>query len=267
MKILFCLYARLGDVCCGIPAFLALRNKYPDAELTWSTMKHYVPLIPKCGKSRPFGNPPFGSYPPWAKAPHYDMVIKAQPMWRHREWELSKQHVVDLICKWSGVAPKQKHVVLTPSQEDLDVVKKLGLPEKFATICASPCYSCANWPTQHRQTVVDSLRKRKIEVFTVGGKDGQALKGTRTVHGQLSYLQTAALIGLSRLYIGPDNGVSWLAMSARKTARLCIVDRNRLKEGVVGFQKYLSDGNIRDSFYQDGVNTHVKLANELWDKK
>jgi hypothetical protein len=267
LKILFCLYARLGDVCCGIPAFLGLREKYPKAELTWSTLKQYESLIPKCGKVRPFGSPPFGSYPPWAKSPDYDLVIKAQPMWRHREWEQSKTHAVDLICRWAGVSPKIKYVALSPSLDDFAVVRKMGLPKNFVTICSSPCYSCANWPYQHRQTIVDALRKRGIDVLTVGGKDGQALKGARICHGRLSYLQTAALIGLSKLYIGPDNGVSWLAMSARNTARLCVIDKNRLRQGVVGFQGYLTDGNIRDSFYQDGVGTHVNLANELWDKK
>lgn len=266
MKILFCLFARLGDVCCGIPAFLALREKYPKAELTWATLAQYQPLIPKCGTVRPFGSPPYGSMPHWASQPEYDIVIKAQPMWRHREWEQSKTHAVDLICKWAGVTPKVKSIVIETTDENNAAAMKIAPKQPFVTICSSPCYSCGNWPMPMRQTMVDHFRKRGISVITVGGHDGQPLKGAETGHGRLSYAETLALINHSRLYIGPDTGVTWLACAAKKAAKLCLIDRNRLNQGKVGFKVTLSDANIVDSFYQDGVNKHIQLADELWNK-
>jgi hypothetical protein len=56
------------------------------------------------------------------------------------------------------------------------------------------------------------------------------------------------LIGRSQVYVGPDTGTSWLACAARTTPKVCVVDRNRLKDGVVGFQGFLADDNIRDVF-------------------
>jgi len=103
MNILFCLYARLGDMICGIPAFTALRHQYPKAKLTWSTMKQHAPLVPKFGAVRVYGDLPFGSYPPWAKQPEYDVIIRAQPMWRHEEWTKSRKHILDLIDRKSVV--------------------------------------------------------------------------------------------------------------------------------------------------------------------
>lgn len=267
MKILFCLFSRLGDVICGIPAYLALREKYPDAELTWTTLRQYEPLVPKCGFVRAHGSPPFGSMPGWAKQPNYDLVIRAQPMWRHREWEKSGLHAIDLICKWAGVAPKHKHITIKVPDRVYQKVAKICDPGKpYVTICSSPCYSCGNWPYQMRQAIVDHFRKRKIPVVTVGGKDGVNIKGAIHVHGKLSYLGSLAMISNSSLYIGPDTGVTWLACAARKTAKLCIIDKNRLKQGVVGFGSVLSDNNIKDMFYQDNVKAHIKAADELYKR-
>jgi hypothetical protein len=39
---------------------------------------------------------------------------------------------------------------------------------------------------------------------------------------------------------------------ARATPKVCVVDKNRLKDGVVGFQGFLADDNIPDVFAQDG---------------
>lgn len=265
MKILFCLSARLGDVICGIPAYLALREKYKDADLSWLTLPQYVSLIPKCGKTIPFGSPPYGGIPPWAKPPEYDIVIKAQPMWRHTEWEKSRLHIIDLISKWSGVTPRKKRIYIDTTPEDIEHAQKITPKQPFITICSSPCYSSANWPHEERTTIARTLIKKGIPIVTVGGPDGKEIPGTISAHGKLPYTQTIALINLSKLYIGPDTGATWLACAARNAKKVCLIDRNRLKQGMTGYQTILTEKNITDIYYQDGIKKHIDIINNQWN--
>ena len=69
----------------------------------------------------------------------------------------------------------------------------------------------------------------------------------------------------ARLYVGPDTGTSWLACAARETPKVCVLDRNRLRDGIVGFQGFLLDRNIRDVFVQDGADHCVEVAWALWN--
>jgi ADP-heptose:LPS heptosyltransferase len=260
MRILFCLFARLGDVLCGIPSYLALRNKYPEAELAWITLPQYKKLIPNCGITIVYDGPqPFGKIPEWSK--QYDLVIEAQPMWRHREWELTRHHVVDLIAKWSNVSLTDRRIIVEISEQDRTI--GLELPkEPFVTICSSPCYSWYDWSTEYRQTIVDMLSYRRIPVVTVGGLDGINLRRATHSHGRLSFIQTIELINRSKVYIGPDTGCSWLACAAHSTAKICLIDKGRLKIGTVGYQKYV-DGDITDHTYQDSTTT---ILNSILNK-
>jgi ADP-heptose:LPS heptosyltransferase len=261
MKILFCLFARLGDVLCGIPSYLALHKKYPEAELAWTTLTQYKELIPSCGKVITYnGSEPFGQIP---ETNEYDLIIKAQPMWRHQEWESSRLHAIDLIAKWSEVSLSSRQIIVDVTQQDRIIIDELKLPkEPFICICSSPCYSWYDWPMEHRQTIIDMLSYRRIPIITVGGKDGINLQRATHLHGKLSFTQTIELINRSKVYIGPDTGCSWLACAAHSAAKICLIDRTRLKMGIVGFQKYV-DGNITDHMYQDSTTT---ILNSILDK-
>lgn len=261
MKIMFCLAARLGDVCCGIPTFYALREKYPDAELLWATLNKYEPLLPPFAKFVKVGPPPFGATPP---NKGYNKFIKAQPMWRHREWERSKMHIIDLIAKWSDIKLRRRRIIIRTTKADENVINNIRLPKKFATICASPCYSCADWSHSQRRHIVKTLVRQGYGFVTVGGKDGKVIPGATCLHGKLSFTQTIALINRSRVYIGQDTGPTWLACAAHSTPKICVIDRNRLRQGKCGFQKYLNDKNIIDTFYNEGVDKHIRLIKAYW---
>jgi ADP-heptose:LPS heptosyltransferase len=260
LKILYCLFARTGDICCGIPTYLALREKYPNDELTWVTLKKHIPIVPKCGNVIAFGDG-FGSLPPFHK--EYDKVFFPQPSWHHRRWEKSKKHAIEFIADFCEVKLKSRSIEIETTREHKhSMLKKLPkLPERpFVTICSSPCYSCSNWPIPYRRQLVRLLRDRRVNVVTVGGKDGKDIPGAYSAHGKLNFLETIALINRSKVYIGPDTGTTWLACAAHKTSKVCLIDRGRLRTGVVGFGNVLSDDNITDSFYNDGIDKHLKLV-------
>ena len=266
MKIVFCLFGRLGDVCCGLPAFYALRDKYPNAELTWAGLEIYQSLMPSFALKRFFGSPPIGSgWPHWANEKEFDKVIKAQPAWRHKEWERSRQHAVDLIARWSGVdlRPQDKIIRAEISDKDRNYIDSLKLPPRFVAFCAGPTISAGNyWQSADRIKMARAMGGRSLTVISIGG-NVSPISGTLNMCGKTSYLQTIELINRAQLYIGPDNGCTWLACAARDTPKVCVVDKNRLNTGVVGFEKYLYDENIKDVFIQNGVDAIIAASSNF----
>jgi hypothetical protein len=238
----------MGDVCCGIPAFLALHAKIPGAQLYWLTLAKYQSLIPPCGIIVISPHEPFGAIP--KPLIGYDHAICAQPMWRESEWRSMRMHAIDCIATWSNVAPLTDRRIILPTNQ----LPNIQLPEKFVAICSSPSISCGNYfLIPMRQHITNYCIQRGISVVTVGGADGVVLQGAIPLHGKLSPLQTVAVINQAIAYVGPDTGTTWLACGAPKTKKICVLDRNRFSVGVVGFQ--LTDpATTKDIFIQDGLD-------------
>jgi hypothetical protein len=263
VKILFTLFARLGDVCCGIPAFRALKVKYPLAELHWLTLRAYMDLVPRCGNpcsistDEPFGRPP-------DLTAGFDRVYQVQPMWRHEEWASSGLHVIDLIAKWCDVELSDRSISIDVPSEITAKVGRMPLPERFIAIGSSPTISSRNLLPEHFPSIVEYCRANSIPYASVGGVEGVQLPGAINFCGHLSPLETVALINRASLYIGPDNGTSWLACAAKKPVKVCLVDQDRIKDGVVGFRDFQSDKRVHDVFYQDGLERLISVIDQGW---
>ena len=198
------------------------------------------------------------------------MVINAQPWWNHKKWEKSGKHAIDLIAELADVKLKERRIVIDTDKiiKHSMLTKLPKLPERpFVTICSSRCYSCGDWPQPYRQQLVSALRRESIRFVTIGGKDGYDIPGAYGAHGKLDFLETIALIKRSRVYIGPDTGPTWLACAAPGTSKICLIDKGRLRTGVVGFERFLDDKNIRDAFIQDGVSKHISMVRTAWRVK
>lgn len=254
-KILYVLFANMGDVCCGTPAYLALRKKFPDHVIEWMTLKKHAQLVP--GPAVTVADE--GKY---GKYPHaiagYDQVYCVQPMWYHEEWSWSKLHAIDLIAKWCDVTLEDREIKI-PIPSDVDAyISSLPLPDRFATVCSSMPKSSKDVLTPHLQSICDALRKSGLHVVTVGGPEGIPLKGSLPMHGALSPIESTALIAKSSVYVGPDSGASWLACSAKKPRKVMVLDSDRLKSGVVGFQGYQGDPNVTDVMVQEGGDAIIE---------
>ena len=271
MKICFCLFGRMGDVCCGIPTFQALRRIHPDAEMTWATVENHKCLIPEYAEIKIHGKAPFGSgWPGWANEQNYDLVVKAQPSWRHSQWQKSGKHAVDCIADWAGIelAKEDRCINVKIPKNDYHAAGRLSLPKGgFVTICSSPSYSSGNyWGMGLRTKIVEALKKAGYGVVSVGGHDVVTLPGTHKGYN-IPIMQTVALISLSKLYIGPDTGTTWIACAARGTPKVCVINRARLKMGVVGFQKPLAgENNIVDVFNDEGAQKQIDLCLSMLKK-
>jgi hypothetical protein len=139
------------------------------------------------------------------------------------------------------------------------------LPDRYIAIGNSPALSSRNLFPGYYGNLVSFCRSRKIPYVTVGGKDGTPLDGAINLNGLLSPNQTAWVIDRSVVYVGPDSGTTWLACGTAGAHKICVIDRERLKDGVVGFEKFLDGGGkIHDVFFQDGFGAIESLVNEVW---
>jgi hypothetical protein len=256
-KILFVLFARLGDVCCGIPTYLELKNRNPDADVWWLTLRKYADLVPGKAVFLAGDEGEFGRSPDLVEA--FDEVYVVQPMWRHEEWKSSRRHVIDLIADWCGITLTDRAIRIRSSPESTGRIDALPLPERFVLIGSSPSKSSRNLFPQWHEQIVAWCNQRRVLCGTVGGDDGVSLWGTLGFHGRLSPVDTAELINRCAVYVGPDTGTSWLACAAPRAKKICVLDRERLQDGVVGFEGYQGDQNVRDVFFQDGVESVLKL--------
>ncbi len=265
MKILFTLFARLGDVVCGIPAFRALAKKYPGASLHWLTLPKYFELVPQGGIPISIPTPePFGRPPDLTAG--FDLVYQVQPMWKHEEWKASGKHAIDLIASWCDVPLSSRKIDVDIPMEVRDRIYRMPLPERFLTIGCSPTISSRNILPEHFPSIVEFCRANKIPYAAVGGDDGVAIPGAIDFRGHLSPIESIALINRSDVYVGPDSGTSWLACAAPWPKKVCYLDRERLKDGVVGFEGF-TEGPIKDVFHQDGLNSLIGALEKAWGVK
>lgn len=263
-KILFILFARMGDVCCGIPSYLALRKKFPDARIYWLTLGKYAELVPDRDSFVWIPNEgEFGRVPDFTLG--LDQILVLQPMWRHDEWKASGLHAIDLIAKWCDVALDSRKIEVAIPESAVQAVSAFPLPERFVTIGCSPPASSRNLLPEYFPAIVDYLKSRKIPYVTVGGENGVTLPGAISLHGCLTPVQTIDLVSRSAVYVGPDTGTTWLACAAEKTEKVCILDTERLLNGIVGFEGYIDGKTTHDLYFQSGVKSVIEAIGRYWD--
>ncbi len=256
-RILFVLFARLGDVCCGIPAYLALKEKNPDADVWWLTLRKHGELVPGAPVFLSSEEGEVGRFPDLAET--FDEVHMVQPMWRHEEWKASRRHVIDLIAEWCGVTLTDRTIRIPQTLAATGRIDALPLPERFVLLGSSPPKSSRNVFSQWLEQIVAWCNHRRVICGTVGGEDGISLWGTMGLHGRLSPIDVVTLIDRCAVYVGPDTGTSWLACAAPKPEKICVLDSERLKDGVVGFEGYQADPKVHDVLFQDGIENVLKM--------
>jgi hypothetical protein len=247
-------FHKLGDLCIAHPTFNAIREQFADCNVYWMTRPELGELIPP--ESQP------------SDCSSDCQVIDAAPPGRlARDWLHSNRHPIDFLAETAGVPVEARHRyvdVPVPAARER-AVDALNLPTPFVAVAAGPCYTGGNWPLSQRQKVVDLFGKRGVRCVSLGGSDAAALRGTVDLCNRLSLSEAIAVIRRARLYVGPDTGTSWLACAARETPKLCVLDRNRMRDGVVGFAGFLADRNIRDVVGQEGAERCFDLAWALWE--
>ncbi|MFO1413949.1 MAG: hypothetical protein U1F10_08585 [Burkholderiales bacterium] len=244
-------FYKLGDLCIGHPTFNALRERYADCAHFWLTRPELSGLT--------------GAEAAIDEISADCLVVDGAPWHRHgREWLHSGLHPIDFIAQTVGVALDRRHRYIDVAIH-ADVrrrVKCRRLPARYAVIASGPCYTGGDWPFDDRQVVVNELLRHGIPCVSVGGRDSAALARTMDLCSQLTPIESIAVISDSCLYIGPDTGTTWLACAARDTPKVCVVDRGRKLDGVVGFEGFLIDENIRDVERQEGPDACLDAA---WD--
>ena len=95
----------------------------------------------------------------------------------------------------------------------------------YAVIHPYPKYRYKMWDSDKWVCLISWLRQQNIEVILTGSADpeenayvqkiaGEVREGCRNLVGQLSLAETAELLHLARLFVGPDTAVTHLAASS-----------------------------------------------------
>jgi hypothetical protein len=242
-------FHRLGDLCIAHPTFNALKEKFAGYPAFWITRPEFGELI--------------SVEPPISEAGRDCLVIDAAPPHRHAsQWLHSNRHPIDFIADTAGVFVESRHryIEIPIPVENQRAVDRLGLRQPFVVIAAGPCYSGGNWPYADRQKVANQFCRNGVLCVSIGGNDCAPLQGTIDLCNRLSPNQAIAVIKRAALYIGPDTGTTWLACAARETPKICVLDRNRMRDGIIGFQAFLIDRNICDITAQDGPDRCFELG-------
>jgi hypothetical protein len=258
--VLFCtshnrnFFYRLGDLCLAHPTFNAIKEKFAGDNVYWITRPELAPLTAPASSETD-------------KSCDCYVIDAAAPNRFAHDWLYSNRHPIDFVADISRISIELRHRYIdihVPIDAER-AVAALSLPEPFVAIAAGPCHTSRNWPYSDRQSVANHFAHQGIACVSIGGQDSAALEGTLDLCAKLSLIEAVALIRRARLYIGPDTGTSWLACAARTTPKVCVLNESRLRDGIVGFQGFLSDRNIRDVVAQDGSDHCFEVAWEMWN--
>ncbi len=242
MRILVIKHGALGDIVLAFPAFAAIRQAHPQAEITLLTTAPFSPLLERSGW---FDHIEIDSRLPFWDLPAalrlhrqlrgFDMVYDLQTSARSsRYFRLAGRP------KWSGIAKGGAFTHANPARvkmhtreriaEQLEIagipdltppdlswltgadIARFGLPERFALLAAGASASRPEkkWPAERFRELANSLDQ---QIVWVGGKGEElpfAVPGLNLI-GQTSLLELAAIAARASLAIGNDTGPMHLA--------------------------------------------------------
>lgn len=231
------LVEHMGDIVAAEPVIAPLRERHPEAELTWVVRSSYRdlvahhPLIDSLLEVRSLGE--------WLmlqpKRPFdvlYDLHVtgREDPVTHARVQRTGAGGEVDATnyyehgtllenaCRYAGLEPLDVSPTLHLPPKVWDRVHTLALPERFGVIHArsnqpSRDWEDAKWPQLVRR-LHGGLGLTCVEVglrsVVSGGEAGYV-----DLCGKLSVVETAEVIRRASLFIGIDSGPAHLANAAR----------------------------------------------------
>ncbi|MBN2041473.1 MAG: glycosyltransferase family 9 protein [Spirochaetes bacterium] len=132
--------------------------------------------------------------------------------------------------KLSGMTPAAP--VLFPSDEDLSRAKYLTEPvinkyKKIVCIAPGSVWETKRWPAEYFSELIHMLAEQRTGIILIGGEedrklcDSLAVKGVKNLAGELSILESSAVISMTRVLVCNDSAPLHMA-SAMKTPAVAI---------------------------------------------
>lgn len=248
MKLIIGLIEHFGDIVACEPVARYLREKYPEAHISWAVISPYRELI----DSNPHINETviLGCLTDWIKlCKHsgYDLIVDLHVNLRVCEKcrvPLIKEQgnpfvnvyeyfdygpILEAFCLGAGLPALSAQPQVYLGEPHRTAVDKLGLPPQFCVIHRESNSSAKEWPIEKWQALTRFLVKELgIAVVEVGSTKRKPEEGNppNAISGEFgssvinlvnrtNLLETAEVIRRARFYIGIDSGPAHLANAVR----------------------------------------------------
>jgi ADP-heptose:LPS heptosyltransferase/GT2 family glycosyltransferase len=201
----------LGDVILTTPVVRALREKYPNAEISvvtgFSDVYKRNPNVQYVGRKM------------LKQSNRYNLFFDLNMAYENDPGV----HIVEAYAKVCGVrdAVRSCHDAILPDvYPDATDLEWAGLAldgGPWAAIHPGPtAWPGRNWAHERFLEVAGLLMERGVRIVLVGGPDAYHLPCDLDLRGKTSFHQLAALMTKATLFVGIDSAPMHLAMAARK---------------------------------------------------
>ena len=210
----------LGDVICCIPAYHALKQKYPAHLILFATFKPFDALIKNCREiDAVYGIAPGKKIPQqkaaWLVDRHYEALTSDERGRGGQKLHLAHVFLKDCDLPAADWQPR----IAIPAGERQAAAEEIGLRagEIIIAIHTGRTWPVRELPEGRWQEIVDGLHKNRpcrILHFCSPGRDGapvHKLRGVQAMKPDLPLLTTAAILSQCHLLIGIDSGLLHLA--------------------------------------------------------
>ena len=248
-KILVCLLGPMGDALMVEPVCEALKQKYPQATLTLALTEACRSLADGFTVDDVifWGNKRFPEG--WPKQDilekSYDIIVSPLP----KEGELRESYLkqglhqiqfMANVCQVSLARKRPQWQVDPVLKQKLSLsFAQAGLKPKSYGVIAYKALSARNWSLADYQNFAElwTLHHPQIPLMSISGAHSEFLPGTVPFCDR-SMTEVQALMEGALFYLGPDTGVSWLAVTAECPIWI-LMDEQRRRFVPVGFQSFL----------------------------
>jgi len=211
-KILFVLFGETDDVLKAFPVVAALREKHRSAEIVWLTSANHTSLVRASFADGVCEFEPMGAIPwDWVADEGFTHVFHPEITANTKDWDTSRLHPVDYMAQKCGVRLDSRKPWLEPGPAALleaeSFLTEFGLRRKGYLTIFHTGEVRRKWPchTLHKLAAAIGL-----PVVVIGNTGEFATAGTIPCFGRPARV-VAALIRWSSFYLGPEDGVSWIA--------------------------------------------------------
>lgn len=257
----------LGDVVRILPALAGLRERYPDAWIDCFVPADYAPLIERAGAASrllpaPQEDParrPRLAVPDPEKYPYlrgdrpYDLTVDLYcPAFAFelRHGRLTSRDRIELFCEAAGVAPRRPALPVTPEEcqsARADLLRR-GIAERrgWVPIQAHSTDGGRDWPRERWLHLAARLHAAGYSPYMVDIVPHRQPPPPVPQVTNLNYLQLAAFLRVSSLFIGPDSGPAHLAGAVGAHAMGVVASQS----GAVLYRHYPTHSYVQPDRYE-----------------
>lgn len=274
MRILIVRLSSLGDVVCSLPLACALRDEYPEAEITWAVDRRFAAIPRRCDAINHVVEAPgdLRTTGRWVRGlGEFDLAIDAQGLfksawivgWSRAQAKLGygwQREAAGLFSRRVVPRGASLHVVeqqvdiarafaqrpvdsvrfgLSPTAEDLAYVDSL-IRRPFVLCNPGAGWASKRWPPERWRELVNTLHARGRQVAFLGAKPERAVVEEIGTHQAVSLVektnigQLVALVARASAHVGGDTGSTHLAAAQRVPCVALMSITHPLRSGPYG---------------------------------